>query len=164
MGLARADKAKLTAALDQLPESMAYLRAPILNIARQDQDLLGCGEADPTAIIKALRARAEGDFVESADQLREWISSTFPAGEANSPWAGPIWFVEGFVRGCDLFGADAGREIPEPPKPPKPPAAGLKSIELDIPAAMKAKFYAGGVEVNDRNVKLFVIELEDHTY
>ena len=161
MGLGRSDKAKLTAALESLPTPIAWLRDPILDIAKQDQDLLGCGEADPAKLIRSLCQHAEDApevFTDAADALREWMNGQ---GDVNSAWAGPIWFVEGFVRGCDMFGADAAA-LAEPP--PKRPPLGLKTIALDIPSGMKSKLYVGGVEMKDRTVQIIIAEVDEATY
>ncbi len=160
MALGRADKAKLKTALESMPAAIDWLRDPILDIAKQDQDLLSCGEADPTKLMRSLRQHAEDApdvFVDAADALREWMNAQ---GDVNAAWAGPIWFVEGFVRGCDMFGADAEALAEPPPAPP----LGLRTIELDLPTTMKHKFYTGGVELTDRNVQMFVIELDAGTY
>ncbi len=69
--------------LDYLPQRLAYLKAPAENIAKQDPDLIGCGEFDATAFETALRremAPLSPDEAESRcqDDLREleaWLHS-----------------------------------------------------------------------------------------
>ncbi len=79
-GLGRADTARLKGALDGLPPEIAYLRRPILVIAKEDQDLLGSGEGDIAQIERALRKTAKRGEIESvalahAKLLHEWLLS-----------------------------------------------------------------------------------------
>jgi hypothetical protein len=109
--LTRADQSKLNAALGGLPSPISYLRRSISAIAKQNQDLLGSGEADFGPIEKALLKNAKPGAIGSvsdahADILRKWLT-TF--SDHSEPWAGPAWFVEGFLRGYRLWGSDAGK-------------------------------------------------------
>lgn len=106
-GLGLVDTKQLKQALDGLPAEIAYLRKAILAIAKQDQDLLGSGEANTDSIDKAVRKAAGSGAagavaVSHADMLRAWLM-TLPDHEG--AWAASAWFVEGFLRGFDLFGA-----------------------------------------------------------
>ena len=158
--LGRADQNRLRAALDQLPPAIAYLRDPILAMAREDQELLTCGEADTDVIVEALRASAGSNFSDhatrAADQLRQWLETQ---QEANSKWAGPAWFVEGFLRGCELFQADLNN-----PLPPRRIPSGLERVTLDIPEGMKSKLYARGLELTRRGVQIVVSELDEDDF
>jgi hypothetical protein len=108
-GLGRADKARLSAALEGLPPELAYLHKPILAIARQDQDLLGSGEADIGPIERSLRKVAKAGAIARtatahADALHRWLTAL---PDCDGPWAGPIGFVEGVLRGYAQFGPGA---------------------------------------------------------
>ena len=77
-------------ALDGLPAKLSYLRHAILAIGRQDQDLLGCGEADTAVLAKAIvvRAREEGfDANAEADALHDWLQQQ---AVHDAAWAGPV--------------------------------------------------------------------------
>src|SRR5215472_4638470 len=115
--LSKRDANRLSAALDDLPPEIAWLRDPILAISKQDQDLLGSGEADTNLLASALRQNSKGSLEEeaatAADLLQGWIEGQ----EGNeSAWAGPVWFVYGFLRGGQLFATDEE----EPPATPPP--------------------------------------------
>jgi hypothetical protein len=104
-GLSRSDRAKLNAALKELPTELAYLRKAILTIAKQDQDLLGSGEADIDPIVRSLQKVAEAGAVEQtatahADALHRWLTAL---PDSNGGWAAPLWFIEGSLRGCARF-------------------------------------------------------------
>ncbi len=108
-GLGRADRARLTRALDGLPPAIAYLRSAITAIAKQDQDLLGSGEADISSIERSLRKVAKADAIRPtarahAEVLHQWLAAL---PDSEGVWAAPLWFVEGCLRGSALFGADA---------------------------------------------------------
>src|SRR5260221_8815644 len=159
--LAKRDLVRLTSALDRLPSEIAYLREPILAIAAQDQDLLGCGEADPTLLEEALRKYANADsgtFEPEiiADLLAQWTKSL---ARQNSLWAAPIWFVEGFLRGCEFTGLEQ-----QPPAPRPKPILGLHHVALDAPKGMKTKLYNGGIELKNREAQIIVGELDDGSY
>jgi hypothetical protein len=107
-GLNRADKARLSKLLDALPRQIACLRKPILEIAKEDQDLLGSGEGDIGPLSRALRKAAKSRDIESvagehAKLLRKWIESQPDNGQ---PWAVPIWFAVGALMGGGLYGMD----------------------------------------------------------
>jgi hypothetical protein len=104
-GLNRADKARLSKALTGLPPELAYLRKAILAIAKQDQDLLGSGEADIGPIQRSLRKVAKsGDIKRTAaghaEMLHRWL---IVLPDSDGTWAAPLWFVEGCLRGCALW-------------------------------------------------------------
>ncbi|MGE5609730.1 MAG: hypothetical protein ACM359_10785 [Bacillota bacterium] len=104
-GLKRADKTRLSDALMKLPPDLAYLRKPILAIAKEDQDLLGAGEADIGPLVKALRQRAgktaiAAAAIRDADALSVWLKAM---PDHTGAWAVPAWFVEGALRGASLF-------------------------------------------------------------
>ncbi len=108
-GLKPTDKARLIAVLNKLPLDLEYLRKPIMTIAKEDQDLLGSGEADTSPIERALRKAAGQSGIGStaaahAEVLRTWLEAL---PDRDGAWAGPVGFVEGFLRGRALFGDDA---------------------------------------------------------
>jgi hypothetical protein len=159
--LGKRDKARLAAALDQLPPEIAYLRDPILNVANQDQDLLGSGDADTTSLVQAVReagcsSAAPLDAGNAADLLERWLDQL---PDKNARWVGPAFFVEGALRGFDLFQFD-----PHDAEPPRKPALGLRRIEIDVPAGMKTKLYDGGLEMSNRDVQIIVGEIDSATY
>jgi hypothetical protein len=162
--LGKRDRARLTAALDQLPPELAFLRDGIVDIARQNQDLLGSGEADLNVIGKAIEGPDGANEVlrseAAAERLRAWIEGF---EDHQAPWAGPVFFVEGVLRGAGMFGAD-GLPASVPPAPPA--AVGLRYLVLDLPAEMKMrqKLYDGGVELKNREVDMFVIEFNEEQY
>lgn len=98
------DKAQLASALKSLPEKLKYLRDPILAIADEDQDLLGCGEADTKLLAEVLERQAasqpNGFGVAQAAELKEWLADISTGDEI---WAGPIWFAMAFMMGYDMF-------------------------------------------------------------
>lgn len=107
-GLGRADKARLSQTLKGLPPELAYLRKPILAIAKEDQDLLSSGEGDIGPIERALQKVSKGGEIgptaeAHARALHQWLTGL---PDANGAWAAPLGFVEGCLRGCALFGAD----------------------------------------------------------
>ncbi|HEX4796352.1 MAG TPA: hypothetical protein VH370_21365 [Humisphaera sp.] len=127
----------------------------------QDQDLLGCGEADPTLLEEALRKQADANSgalppQTVADLLAQWTKSL---ARQNSPWAAPIWFVEGFLRGCEFMGLEE-----EPPAPRPKPVLGLHHVSLDVPKEMKTKLYNGGIELKNREAQIIVCEWDDGSY
>jgi hypothetical protein len=153
-------QARLRTALDHLPKDLTFLRLSILAIAKQDEDLLGCGEAETSTLVKALRKQADGASMGElaralAESLHSWIKEQ--AGH-DEPWAGPIWFVEGTLRGCEMFGIDDA--LPPPPKP----ALGLQKTELEIPLGMKTKLYASGLELKNSEVQIIIGEVDEATY
>ena len=160
-GLSKRNRDHLSTALDNLPAGINYLRDPILDIARQDQELLGSGEADTNLLAKALRQNSRGSLEEeaatAADLLQGWAEER---QLDKSPWASPLWFVYGFLRGGELFGTDEE----EPTATAPPPPLGLQRIDLDVPEGMKAKLHGAGLELRNREVIIFVIELEERDY
>jgi len=111
-GLRRKEKARLAKALESLPEQLKYLCDPILAIADEDQDLLGCGEADTNLLTEVLERQAASqtsDFaVAQAAELKEWLKDISTGDEV---WAGPIWFAMGFMMGYDMF--SEGQQVQE---------------------------------------------------
>jgi len=108
-GLGDAGTKRLKQALDGLPAELAYLRKAILAIAKQDQDLLGSGEADIGPIERSLRKVAKGGAIGQtamahADALHQWLIAL---PDSEGAWATPLGFVEGYLRGSAQFGADA---------------------------------------------------------
>jgi len=156
--MSKRDRARLATALDGLPPQIAHLRRPILDIARQDQDLLGCGEADTTLLESAVwegDAGKEFDCEAAANALHLWLEGQV---EHRSAWAAPVAFVEGFLRGLQMF----GEGNPPPPRPKL--AMGLQRIAMDVPAKMKTKLYAEGVAYSNREVQIIIGELSDDGY
>lgn len=98
------EKARLARELKSLPQKLKYLREPILAIADEDQDLLGCGEADTTLLVEALHRQAASktsDFAsDHSGQLEKWLKGITNTDET---WAGPIWFVMAFMMGYDMY-------------------------------------------------------------
>jgi hypothetical protein len=108
-GLERADTNKLKAVLDALPPDIAYLRRPILAIAKEDQDLLSSGEADLQPVERAIQKNLKGHDIAAtvtahADLLHTWLSSL---PDHNAAWTAPVVFVEGVLRGRAQFGGDS---------------------------------------------------------
>ena len=106
-GLRAKEKARLANALESLPEDLKYLRDPILAIADEDQDLLGCGEADTTLLAEALQqqaaSRLSGFATAQAEELEKWLKGISATDET---WASPVWFVLAFMMGYDMFGGE----------------------------------------------------------
>ncbi|HEV8605632.1 MAG TPA: hypothetical protein VGQ99_09715 [Tepidisphaeraceae bacterium] len=158
--LKRSDQKKLTEALDRLPAEVEFLRGVILAISKQDQDLLGCGEADVTELEKALHEQGWGEDLgsrasEAAEGLREWAQKQ---ADYEREWAGPIWFAEAFLRGFELFNVTA-----MPPARPKP-VLGLRRTEMEFPKGMKVKLYAGGLELKNREARIIIGEQDEGFY
>jgi hypothetical protein len=148
----RTDQDRLSKTLVSLPASLAFLRDAIMDIAGQDQDLLGCGEADTDAIVAAMRTRATAlDPVDAAEALHIWIESL---PDPNATWLGPAGFVEGFLRGITRTDLAA-------PMPWRPVAAGLERIALDIPSDMKTKLYVRGLELRNRDIQIIIAEVDE---
>jgi hypothetical protein len=101
-GLGDADIKRLKEALVALPSEIAYLSQPILVAAKQDQDLLGSGDADVNTIIRSLQKSAPSGSIDRiapvhAEILHRWLTEL---PNAKGAWAAPMWFIEGFLRGC----------------------------------------------------------------
>jgi hypothetical protein len=106
--LRRKDETRLKAALQGLPPTIAYLRLPILAIAKEDQDLLSSGEGDISPLVKAFKKHVKkGDIALVADRdagdLHAWLEG-LPGNDGT--WAAPAWFVEGALRGASIFTDD----------------------------------------------------------
>jgi hypothetical protein len=103
-GLKAREKARLASALKSLPEDLKYLRAPILAIADEDQDLLGCGEVDTSLLSEAIEKQAvsqpSGFATNHSKKLEKWLKSNT---SKNDTWAGPVWFVMAFLMGYDMY-------------------------------------------------------------
>ena len=159
--MSKRDTSLLSTALDNLPAEIKYLRDPILAIAKQDQDLLGSGEADTNLLARALRQNSKGSVEDeaamAADLLQGWAEER---QLDKSAWASPLWFVYGFLLGGELFAMDEE----EPTAMPPPPPLGLQRIDLDVPKGMKTKLHGAGLELRNRDVIIFVIEMEELAY
>jgi hypothetical protein len=98
------DRAHLMKALASLPRALVYLREPILSLARQDQDLLGCGEADTTQLTMAIKiettTRRSPFTVADAQELMRWLNARDDSAGA---WTAPIQFAHAFLLGYDAF-------------------------------------------------------------
>jgi hypothetical protein len=131
-----------------------------LDIADQEQDLLGSGEADTTSLAEAVRQRSSPtqpfDTTQAADVLRRWLDRS---SGTDAQWASPAFFVEGFLRAFELFQLDPC-EVVQPVKP----RLGLHVIQIDVPSGMKTKLYDGGIEMRNRDVQIIVCELDDACY
>lgn len=157
-GLSKRDRDHLSTALDDLPAEIKYLRDPILDLARQDRDLLGSGEADTNLLAKALRQNSKESLEEEAEAAAELLQRWIEGQKGNdSAWAGPVWFVEGFLRGGQLFGVE-DEEVPAP----TPPPLGLQRIEVDVPKGMKLKLYPAAIVMTNREVQIFVFEWDEN--
>lgn len=106
-GLQKKERERLAKALKSLPEKLKYLRGPIIAIADEDQDLLGCGEIDTELLTEAIEQQAvlhpPGFAAIQAKELEEWLNNN---SSKNDKWAGPIWFTTAFIRGYDMFAGD----------------------------------------------------------
>jgi hypothetical protein len=166
MFLSAADKRHLAAALDKLPTELSYLRPGILSLAEQDQSLLGCGGGDPSAIDECLRHRttdADFDIKSDAKKLTSWLKRS---GDRDADWAAPLGFAVGYLHGYDEWALAEGNA-------PAPPVgrhiSGLQKTTLPVPRGFKLKEYAGiatdncggAVELNNREVKIIIIEMDD---
>lgn len=103
-GLKTKEKAHLASALKSLPNDLMYLRDPILAIADEDQDLLGCGEVDTKLLAESIEQQADlqpsGFATNQSKKLEKWLKSNTSKKDT---WVGPIWFVMAFLRGYDIF-------------------------------------------------------------
>ncbi len=103
-GLNVKEKTRLTNALKSFPEDLRYLQEPILAIADEDQDLLGCGEVDTTLLVKAIEQQAvsqhSGFATKQSKKLEKWLKTNTSKKDT---WAGPAWFAMAFLMGYDLF-------------------------------------------------------------
>jgi len=103
-GLKAKEKARLASALKSLPKELKYLRDPILAIADEDQDLLGCGGVDTTLLAEAIEHQADlqprGFATKHSKELEKWLKSNT---SKNDKWAEPVWFVMAFLIGYDVY-------------------------------------------------------------
>lgn len=108
-GLKAKEKARLASALKSLPQELKYLRDPILAIADENQDLLGCGEVDTTLLTKAIEhqviSQPKGFAAKHSKELKKWLKSNT---SRNDKWAGPVWFVMAFLMGYDMYKDEDG--------------------------------------------------------
>lgn len=106
-GMRTKEKARLASELKSLPEELKYLCDPILAIADEDQDMLGCGEVDTKLLADALEQQAvsqpSGFAAAQAEELEGWLKEILTGDEA---WAAPVWFVLAFLKGYDMFGEE----------------------------------------------------------
>lgn len=104
-GLRRSKRTRLVKAFATLPMELLHLREAILAIADQDQSLLGSGDGDLTVLDECMRKVASSEPIgtraeRDADRLRQWLE-TVPGSQ--SSWAGPLWFIEGSLRGMAIW-------------------------------------------------------------
>lgn len=103
-GMRAKDKKHLAKELESLPENLKYLRDPILAVADEDQDMLGCGEIDTTLLDEALQQQEalhpDGGITAQTEELKEWLHDLSTPNEA---WAAPVWFALGLMMGYDDF-------------------------------------------------------------
>jgi len=103
-GLKAKDKARLASALKSLPDDLKYLRDPILDIADEDQELLGSGVVDTPLLAEAIENQANlqpnGFATHHSKKLEEWLKSNV---SKDDKWAGPVWFVMAFLMGYDAY-------------------------------------------------------------
>ncbi len=103
-GLKAKEKAHLASALKSLPNDLMYLRDPILAIADEDQDLLGCGEVDTKLLAESIEQQADlqpsGFATDQSKKLEKWLKSNTSKKDT---WAGPVWFVMAFLMGYEIF-------------------------------------------------------------
>lgn len=101
------DKARLAKVLESLPDNVKYLRDPILAIAEEDQDMLGSGEVNTTSLVQSIEQQAasqpSGFASAHAEELEEWSRGV---ATPEATWAGPLWFVQAFLMGYDMFGGE----------------------------------------------------------
>ena len=101
------DKARLVKALASLPESLEYLRDPILALADEDQDLLGTGEVDTAMLAEAIDRQAavqpSGFAASQAEALEQWLTDH---ATRDAAWAPLVWFVAAFLTGYGMFGME----------------------------------------------------------
>ena len=154
-GLKNKDRMQLTKVLKSMPANIRHLREGILAIARQDEGLLGNGEADLRVLFRDLRknagANGQVDGNALAKEMKEWMDEAVTKDDS---WAGPLWFVQGYLQ---AMGKQDTRELVEPARPP---ANGLELTTIEIPAGMGVKLWSRGVELTNREVRIFVIEVE----
>ena len=100
------EKRRLAKALEALPEELMYLRDPILAMADEDQEMLGCGDVDTGLLAEAFQRQAvshPGSAAVRAEELKQWLLG-FSNPEA--AWARPIWFAQGFLMGYHVYGEE----------------------------------------------------------
>ena len=148
-GLSSARMKKLTAAMQTLPAQLQYLKPSILSLATQDQDLLGCGESDCSVFDAAWKQESAGcepgadmDLAAShLEALQEWASK---AGDENSAWLGPVWFLTGSFQ-APAFGDSCGKQATDEPDPP-----GI--VAVDIPHNFSSRDIGNGWSITDDRV------------
>lgn len=149
---------KLTEALNTLPVEIQYLRVPILSIAQQDQDLLGCGECDWSVFEAAWKQRAAGlDNSDASDlaiahnqALQDWAAN---AGDQSSVWLGPVWFLIGLSFG------PAFSQVP-PTNPVVIPDLNAKLL-VDIPPNLDFQDIGDGISLRDNVVSILAFPVSE---
>ena len=157
-GLTPTRTRKLTAALETLPAELRYLRTSILSIAKQNQDLLGCGGGDCSVFDDAWKQEAANcDPSEAVDKaashaeaLQEWASKF---GNETSVWLAPVWFLTGYFQG-PAFGGVIESQDPVEFEP-------STVVAIDIPQGFYSNEIAKGWSFGDEYVFMILLAIRD---
>lgn len=150
--------------LDDLPEELAYLKQAARDIASQDVELLGCGEADLSTFENALRietaglttAEAEIQCSRHLELIQDWLSRQ---ESQSDPYILALHFLVGPLAAAyevvSPHEDDADRWIPAF----KPRMAGL-----ELPEKFKMTQLADDILVTDGSTELFIREIDAQSY
>jgi hypothetical protein len=156
--LRKSQREKLSAALQELPPHLAYLRQPVLDAATQDQELLACGAGDPGSFEQAWKRRVVEAAVDDVAELaaaeardfRDWLERE---GDNNAGWLSPAYWVEGLLLGIGMFASSGDEAEAEIPKHLQP-----CPFDIDVPPGMKATRDGSGVVIKGRHVLITVAD------
>jgi hypothetical protein len=150
--------------LDDLPETLAYLKQPAKDIAAQNVELLGCGEADLTTFDNAVRgemaglstAEAEIRCAQHQQLLQDWLSrresQTDPYILALNFLVGPLAAAYDVVSPCD----DDDDFLAPTFRP--------RMAQLEHPEQFSTNRRANDTVVTDGSTELLIREIDERSY
>jgi hypothetical protein len=150
--------------LDDLPEALAYLRQPAEDIAVQDAELLGCGEADLTTFENAIHTEMAGLPTDGAEircsqhlqLLQDWLDQQ---ESHDDPYILALYFLVGPLAAAYevVLPSDDGADRWAPPFRPRIPT-------LDLPKQFSFTLRANDRLFTDGEVELVVQEIDGKSY